>query len=130
MTPEDEERRRRRRERNKIAATKCRLKKRQKTVELVQESETLESENVNLKATVQELQNQSQQLIDMLSMHRPNCTKNILPATRDIVLSRLPPMTSASSNLDSNHSYSRPASVGNGEATFDSFLLTLLWCLT
>lgn len=35
LTPEDEERRRRRRERNKIAATKCRLKKREKTFNLV-----------------------------------------------------------------------------------------------
>jgi hypothetical protein len=36
LTAEDEERRRRRRERNKIAATKCRLKKRERTVNLVQ----------------------------------------------------------------------------------------------
>ncbi|CAG7838550.1 unnamed protein product, partial [Allacma fusca] len=36
LTPEDEERRKRRRERNKIAATKCRNKKKEKTYLLVQ----------------------------------------------------------------------------------------------
>lgn len=38
LTAEDEERRRRRRERNKIAATKCRLKKRERTTHLMQVS--------------------------------------------------------------------------------------------
>lgn len=38
LTAEDEERRRKRRERNKIAATKCRLKKREKTTNLMQVS--------------------------------------------------------------------------------------------
>lgn len=50
LTPEDEERRRRRRERNKIAATKCRMKKRERTVNLVTESEVLENQNIDLKA--------------------------------------------------------------------------------
>lgn len=50
LTPEDEERRRRRRERNKIAATKCRMKKRERTVNLVTESEVLETQNIDLKA--------------------------------------------------------------------------------
>uniref|UniRef100_A0A6V7MDJ2 BZIP domain-containing protein n=1 Tax=Bracon brevicornis TaxID=1563983 RepID=A0A6V7MDJ2_9HYME len=75
MTPEDEERRRRRRERNKIAATKCRLKKREKTVILVQESETLESQNHDLKSQIQELETQRRRLVDMLSHHTPTCIK-------------------------------------------------------
>lgn len=75
MTPEDEERRRRRRERNKIAATKCRLKKREKTVILVQESETLESQNHDLKSQIQELEIQRRRLVDMLSLHTPTCIK-------------------------------------------------------
>jgi len=75
LTPEDEERRRRRRERNKIAATKCRLKKRERTVNLVQESEILENQNHDLKSQIQELETQRRRLVDMLSVHRPNCTK-------------------------------------------------------
>lgn len=38
LTAEDEERRKRRRERNKIAASKCRLKKQEKTKNLTQVS--------------------------------------------------------------------------------------------
>ncbi|XP_044730701.1 activating transcription factor 3 [Chrysoperla carnea] len=76
LTPEDEERRRRRRERNKIAATKCRLKKREKTVNLVQESETLETQNIELKTQIQQLETQRRRLTDMLSMHTPACVKN------------------------------------------------------
>ena len=75
MTPEDEERRRRRRERNKIAATKCRLKKREKTVILVQESEVLETQNHDLKSEIQKLETQRRRLVDMLSLHGPTCIK-------------------------------------------------------
>lgn len=81
LTPEDEERRRRRRERNKIAATKCRLKKREKTVNLVQESEILETQNIDLKTQIQELESQRRRLVDMLSMHGPACVKQ--NTTRD-----------------------------------------------
>ncbi|XP_060804026.1 activating transcription factor 3 [Amyelois transitella] len=76
LTPEDEERRRRRRERNKIAATKCRLKKRERTVNLVTESEVLETQNIELKAQLKELEVQKRQLVDMLSLHAPSCVKN------------------------------------------------------
>ncbi|XP_050423101.1 activating transcription factor 3 [Adelges cooleyi] len=69
LTAEDEERRRRRRERNKIAATKCRLKKREKTVNLVQESEVLETKNYDLKTQIQELETQRNQLMKMLTVH-------------------------------------------------------------
>ncbi|KAL1138423.1 hypothetical protein AAG570_008487 [Ranatra chinensis] len=74
-TNEDEERRRRRRERNKIAATKCRLKKRERTVNLVQESEILETQNHDLKSQIQELETERRQLIDMLSVHGRSCSK-------------------------------------------------------
>ncbi|XP_050538575.1 activating transcription factor 3 [Daktulosphaira vitifoliae] len=69
LTAEDEERRRRRRERNKIAATKCRLKKREKTVNLVQESESLETKNYDLKTQIQELETQRNKLMKMLTVH-------------------------------------------------------------
>ncbi|EFA02502.1 activating transcription factor 3 isoform X2 [Tribolium castaneum] len=106
LTPEDEERRRRRRERNKIAATKCRLKKREKTANLVNESETLETQNIELKSQLHELQNQKRGLIEMLNLHRPVCQHNISPVTRECIY-RLPPVGS----VIETHSYSRPASV-------------------
>lgn len=112
LTAEDEERRRRRRERNKIAATKCRLKKREKTINLIQESQTLDDQNVDLKKQLQELQNQRRQLHEMLTSHRPHCKHNVSRVTRDSVTSRLPPLfTLSNSMIESNHSYSRPASV-------------------
>ncbi|KAF5308848.1 hypothetical protein FQR65_LT00548 [Abscondita terminalis] len=112
LTAEDEERRRRRRERNKIAATKCRLKKREKTINLIQESQTLDDQNVDLKKQLQELQNQRRQLHEMLSSHRPHCKHGVPRVSRDSVTSRLPPLFSLSNSvIESNHSYSRPASV-------------------
>uniref|UniRef100_U5EER6 Putative activating transcription factor 3 n=1 Tax=Corethrella appendiculata TaxID=1370023 RepID=U5EER6_9DIPT len=73
LTPEDEDRRKRRRERNKIAATKCRMKKRERTVNLVNESEALETQNKDLKSQVNELENQKRKLIELLQAHRPEC---------------------------------------------------------
>ncbi|XP_065333002.1 activating transcription factor 3 [Cloeon dipterum] len=75
LTTEDAERRRRRRERNKIAATKCRLKKREKTVNLVQESEVLDSQNQELKAQIKNLESEQRHLMDMLTMHQSSCLK-------------------------------------------------------
>ncbi|KAL0829215.1 hypothetical protein ABMA28_004046 [Loxostege sticticalis] len=82
LTPEDEERRRRRRERNKIAATKCRMKKRERTVNLVTESEVLENQNIDLKAQLKDLEVQRRQLMDMLSMHKASCNKENNSTTR------------------------------------------------
>ncbi|XP_059354396.1 cyclic AMP-dependent transcription factor ATF-3-like [Carassius carassius] len=71
--PEENERRKRRRERNKIAAAKCRNKKKETTDNLQMESEKLESINAELKAQIEELKNQKQQLVYMLNLHRPTC---------------------------------------------------------
>ncbi|CAL8316591.1 unnamed protein product [Merluccius merluccius] len=71
--PEDHDRRKRRRERNKIAAAKCRNKKKEKTDGLQQESEKLEGVNADLKAQIEELKQQKQQLVYMLNLHRPTC---------------------------------------------------------
>ncbi|CAL8392391.1 unnamed protein product [Arctogadus glacialis] len=72
-TPEDHDRRKRRRERNKVAAAKCRNKKKEKTDGLQQESEKLEGVNADLKAQIEELKQQKQQLVYMLNLHRPTC---------------------------------------------------------
>lgn len=71
--PEENDRRKRRRERNKIAAAKCRNKKKEKTDILQKESEKLESINAELKAQIEELKSQKQQLVYMLNLHRPTC---------------------------------------------------------
>ncbi|XP_018597875.1 cyclic AMP-dependent transcription factor ATF-3 [Scleropages formosus] len=73
LTLEEYERRKRRRERNKIAAAKCRNKKKEKTDCLQKESEKLESINAELKAQIEELKSQKQQLVYMLNLHRPTC---------------------------------------------------------
>ncbi|XP_069787437.1 cyclic AMP-dependent transcription factor ATF-3 [Narcine bancroftii] len=73
LTPHEDERRRRRRERNKIAAAKCRNKKKERTDTLQKESEKLESLNTELKAQIEQLKTEKQQLIYMLNLHRPTC---------------------------------------------------------
>ncbi|KAG8443735.1 hypothetical protein GDO86_009056 [Hymenochirus boettgeri] len=71
--PVEDERKKRRRERNKVAAAKCRNKKKEKTESLQKESEKLESINADLKAQIEELKNEKQHLIYMLNLHRPTC---------------------------------------------------------
>uniref|UniRef100_A0A3Q4BL33 BZIP domain-containing protein n=1 Tax=Mola mola TaxID=94237 RepID=A0A3Q4BL33_MOLML len=73
LCPQEHDRRKRRRERNKIAAAKCRNKKKEKTESLQKESEKLESVNADLKAQIEELKQQKQQLVYMLNLHRPTC---------------------------------------------------------
>jgi len=75
LTPEDEERRRRRRERNKVAATKCRNKKKEKTHILVAESEIVNHQNASLKAEVARLDAEKRHLTSILALHEPNCAK-------------------------------------------------------
>lgn len=70
---EEEERRKRRREKNKVAAARCRNKKKERTDYLQKESERLEMLNCELKAQIEELKLERQQLILMLNRHRPTC---------------------------------------------------------
>ncbi|KAM9840590.1 cyclic AMP-dependent transcription factor ATF-3 [Aulostomus maculatus] len=73
LTSDELDRRKRRRERNKIAAAKCRNKKKEKTESLQKESEKLETVNADLKAQIETLKQQKQQLVYMLNLHRPTC---------------------------------------------------------
>lgn len=73
VAPEEDERKKRRRERNKIAAAKCRNKKKEKTECLQKESEKLEHVNAELKAQIEELRSEKQQLMYLLNLHRPTC---------------------------------------------------------
>ncbi|XP_045112714.1 protein fosB-like isoform X2 [Portunus trituberculatus] len=75
LTEEDEERRRRRRERNKVAATKCRNKKKEKTNFLMVESENVEDVNLRLKTEIQRLTSEKMKLEKLLGdpNHRAHC---------------------------------------------------------
>ncbi|KAI4786807.1 hypothetical protein KUCAC02_036884, partial [Chaenocephalus aceratus] len=63
----------RRRERNKGACCKVSQQEKEKTETLQQESEKLETVNAELKAQIEELKTQKQQLVYMLNLHRPTC---------------------------------------------------------
>merc|ERR1712154_708861 len=75
LTFEDEERRLRRRERNKVAATKCRNKKKERTTRLIAEGEVLEIQNSSLKDELRKLEAEKRSLNDLLSQHRQVCVK-------------------------------------------------------
>merc|ERR1719191_866559 len=72
---EDEERRLRRRERNKVAATKCRNKKKERTTRLIAEGEVLEIQNECLKEEMVRLEIEYKHLTKMLAQHEPSCEK-------------------------------------------------------
>lgn len=82
------------------------MKKRERTANLIHESEILETQNIDLKNQLHVLQKEQLTLTEMLSQHRPLCQHNIGPVTREH-LYRLPPVSS----VMETHSYSRPPSV-------------------
>jgi len=69
----DDERRRRRRERNKVAAEKCRMRKRERTSLLITEAEVLEAAHSSLRAEVARLRGESRVLREALRRHRGSC---------------------------------------------------------
>lgn len=71
----DELRRHRRRERNKIAATKCRNKKKERHTYLIQEGEHLTVQNTRLKDEIAKLQADKDDLMSILRSHQPNCSR-------------------------------------------------------
>jgi len=77
LTPDDANRRKRRRERNKVAATKCRNKKKARTQLLMKESETLVVQNQNLKTEIQKLEKEKLRLMQVLSGHENACVHHV-----------------------------------------------------
>ncbi|KAG9272628.1 fos-related antigen 1 isoform X1 [Astyanax mexicanus] len=73
MSPEELERRRIRRERNKLAAAKCRNRRRELTDTLQSETDQLEDEKSRLQKEIDELQKQKEKLELVLEAHRPIC---------------------------------------------------------
>jgi len=70
QSPEDEFRRRRRRERNKVAAEKCRNKKKKETMNLFSEREVVERANACYKEEITKLEAEQMQLMHLLANHQ------------------------------------------------------------
>ncbi|XP_055553961.1 LOW QUALITY PROTEIN: protein FosB [Falco cherrug] len=73
LTPEEEEKRRVRRERNKLAAAKCRNRRRELTDRLQAETDQLEEEKAELESEIAELQKEKDRLEFVLVAHAPAC---------------------------------------------------------
>ncbi|KAF7652586.1 hypothetical protein LDENG_00094670 [Lucifuga dentata] len=73
LTPEEEEKRRVRRERNKLAAAKCRNRRRELTEMLQGETEKLEEEKADLQKEIETLQKEKDKLEFMLVAHNSVC---------------------------------------------------------
>ncbi|XP_042302003.1 fos-related antigen 2 [Sceloporus undulatus] len=73
LSPEEEEKRRIRRERNKLAAAKCRNRRRELTEKLQAETEELEEEKSVLQKEIAELEKEKEKLKFMLMAHSPMC---------------------------------------------------------
>merc|ERR1712106_805893 len=74
QSPEDEIRRKRRRERNKVAAEKCRNKKKKETLNLLSEREIVERANACYKEEIAKLEAEQRKLGHLLANHQPSCT--------------------------------------------------------
>ncbi|XP_059213024.1 protein c-Fos-like [Centropristis striata] len=70
---EEEERRRIRRERNKIAAAKCRNRRRELIDTLQAETDTLEDEKSALQTEIADLLKEKERLEQVLATHKPSC---------------------------------------------------------
>ncbi|KAM3612706.1 uncharacterized protein V6R79_012989 [Siganus canaliculatus] len=73
LSQEEIERRRIRRERNKLAAAKCRNRRRELTDTLQNETDMLEDEKSRLQKEIAELQKEKEKLELVLEAHRPIC---------------------------------------------------------
>ncbi|XP_051513944.1 fos-related antigen 1-like isoform X2 [Myxocyprinus asiaticus] len=73
LSAEELERRRIRRERNKMAAAKCRNRRRELTETLQNQTDQLEDEKSRLQKEITELQKQKEKLELVLEAHRPIC---------------------------------------------------------
>ncbi|XP_030577166.1 proto-oncogene c-Fos-like [Archocentrus centrarchus] len=70
---EEEERRRIRRERNKIAAAKCRNRRKELIETLQAETDTLEEEKSTLETEIANLMKEKERLEHVLASHKPSC---------------------------------------------------------
>ncbi|XP_031435985.1 proto-oncogene c-Fos isoform X3 [Clupea harengus] len=73
LSPEEEEKMRIRRERNKMAAAKCRNRRRELTDTLQSETDQLEEDKATLQAEISSLLKEKKRLEYILATHRPTC---------------------------------------------------------
>ncbi|TSM77366.1 Proto-oncogene c-Fos [Bagarius yarrelli] len=73
LTPEEEEKKRIRRERNKMAAAKCRNRRRELTDTLQAETDKLEEDKAVLQAEIENLLKEKERLEYVLAAHKPIC---------------------------------------------------------
>uniref|UniRef100_A0A8C9WL47 Protein c-Fos n=1 Tax=Scleropages formosus TaxID=113540 RepID=A0A8C9WL47_SCLFO len=73
LSPEEEEKRKIRRERNKMAAAKCRNRRRELTDTLQAETDGLEDEKSRLQTEIANLMKEKERLEFILAAHKPAC---------------------------------------------------------
>ncbi|XP_066551125.1 v-fos FBJ murine osteosarcoma viral oncogene homolog Ab [Amia ocellicauda] len=73
LSPEEEEKRKVRRERNKMAAAKCRNRRRELTDTLQSETDNLEDEKSALQTEIANLMKEKEKLEFILAAHKPAC---------------------------------------------------------
>ncbi|KAM4540260.1 protein c-Fos-like [Fundulus diaphanus] len=73
LSPEEEEKKRIRRERNKMAAAKCRNRRRELTDTLQAETDKLEEEKASLETEIANLLKEKERLEFILATHKPVC---------------------------------------------------------
>ncbi|XP_067312376.1 protein c-Fos [Pseudorasbora parva] len=73
LSPEEEEKKRIRRERNKMAAAKCRNRRRELTDTLQAETDKLEEDKAALQAEIEVLLKEKERLEYVLATHKPLC---------------------------------------------------------
>ncbi|KAM8833901.1 protein c-Fos [Synchiropus picturatus] len=73
LSPEEEEKKRIRRERNKMAAAKCRNRRRELTDTLQAETDQLEEEKAALETEIANLMKEKERLEFILASHKPLC---------------------------------------------------------
>ncbi|XP_056333117.1 protein c-Fos [Danio aesculapii] len=73
LSPEEEEKKRIRRERNKMAAAKCRNRRRELTDTLQAETDKLEEDKAALQAEIESLLKEKERLEYVLATHKPLC---------------------------------------------------------
>ncbi|XP_051579218.1 protein c-Fos-like [Myxocyprinus asiaticus] len=102
LSPEEEEKKKIRRERNKMAAAKCRNRRRELTDTLQAETDKLEEDKAALQAEIENLLKEKERLEYVLATHKPLCQ---LPEELDCMFPESPqplPMPEAATKLPEN----------------------------
>uniref|UniRef100_A0A9J8CFD4 Protein c-Fos n=2 Tax=Cyprinus carpio TaxID=7962 RepID=A0A9J8CFD4_CYPCA len=128
ISPEEEEKKRVRRERNKMAAAKCRNRRRELTDTLQAETDQLEDEKSALQNDIANLLKEKERLEFILAAHKPICkipaemsASSVSPIPSDSVPEIHSITTSVVSTLNAAVTTSSSSSLFSSTATTDSF---------